>query len=150
MSLAFVSRRGSFEAPWIGWALLRDNVAHHLDGGRSPGAYEAIHRLGEGLGRAPVKVPAAEVHACVTRALAGLAARPSSDLALSERTERLLEMGWPIPPTVVTRVVGITGQLPWVPGEARTLGDVFEGFCSSLLELTRDAAPTDVLEVHDA
>jgi hypothetical protein len=48
MSLAFSGPGGSLEVRWIVYALLRDNVQHHLEGGKPSAAFSAVHETSEG------------------------------------------------------------------------------------------------------
>ncbi|HVY44540.1 MAG TPA: hypothetical protein VHB21_01625, partial [Minicystis sp.] len=97
MSLSFVGPRGSFEERWIVYALFRDNVWHHLEGGARTDAFAEVYKMGEALGGQSVKVSARALRSQVERAV-DLLERPADDLAVSTRTKSAFSVFFASPP----------------------------------------------------
>ena len=58
MSLCFQCPGGAVEERWIIYALMRDNIQHHLEQGSPSGAFEGIHRVEAVLGGRVVQLNA--------------------------------------------------------------------------------------------
>jgi hypothetical protein len=96
VSLTFDGPGGSFERRWIVYAMLRDNVQHHLEGGEPTPAFQHLHQLGDALSSGSVSVPALALRGELER-LAGLLERPLSQLAVSLRTRAVHMLHFPLP-----------------------------------------------------
>jgi hypothetical protein len=152
MSLCFVGPKGSVEQPWITYALLRDNVQHHLEGGRPSPAFEATHAIADALGGGRVVLKARTLHAELQKARAALARRPIADLAIGPRTRGVIDRTWPPPSVEGTALLGSDRQkvIPWISPSATSLDQVFGSLVRSLLEITHESGEGDVIEVWDA
>jgi hypothetical protein len=149
MSLSYVGPKGSFEERWIVFALLRDNVQHHIEGGTRTEAFGAVYSISEALGGGQVKIDARALNEQVTRAKV-LLARPVDDLAISLLTKTAIHLLWPPRGEHETALVKDTmDSVPGVQRDARTLHDVFGDFVEQLLSITDGAAAGEVVEVID-
>lgn len=149
MSLTFQGPGGAFERRWIVYAMVRDNVQHHLEGGVPTQAFSALHALADALSRGEVSVPAAKLHAELTQALE-LLERPIDELAVSVRTRAACSLLFPPPTLRATALVSEEDwTLPFPIAGAETLGDVFGSLVEELLRVTAGATPNDVLRVID-
>jgi hypothetical protein len=149
MSLAFFGPRGSFEVRWIVYALLRDNVQHHLESGVPSEKFAEIHQIGEALLKDRVRLNASRLRGQVEQAKAALLSLPASDIALSGRTRAVLTAAWP-PKSEATSLVGkAVMTIPMLHDGIRTMGDAFGNLVANLLEITQDVGPDDSVEVVD-
>lgn len=149
MSLLFVSRKGSTEVRWITYALLRDAVQHHLEGGRPGPGFEVLHSVTRALGGSSVRLSATGLLGEL-RQVQALLDRPIAELALSSTTQAAISLQWPLPPEPSTRLVqDPAAEIPLLSGDPRTLRDVFGDFVDSLVQLLDGAAPDEILEVSD-
>jgi hypothetical protein len=147
MSLVFSGPGGSTERRWIVYALLRDNVQHHLEGGEPGSSFPAIHAVSSALGGGKAQVSASELKDELERARA-LDDRPIDDLALSPRTVAVISHRWPPPKDGSTRLASEWGiRVPAAQG-AKTLGEVFGNLIEDLLRVTGDGDGAEV-EVID-
>jgi hypothetical protein len=96
VSLCFQGPDGEVEERWIIYALLRDNIQHHLEHGAPSKQFEAIHRAGGALGGGRVTLNALQLRVELGRAQGELIARPISELAVSARTRAVIERTWPV------------------------------------------------------
>jgi hypothetical protein len=152
MSLCFEGPKGSVEHPWIAYALLRDNVQHHLEGGRPGPAFSATHAIADALGGSRVLLKARTLHEELETARVALAGRPISELAIGPRTRSVVDRTWPPGGSGETTLLGEDRSkvVPWLPPAATTLDQVFGPFVRSLLEITADCGEDDAVEVWDA
>ncbi len=149
MSLTFVGPRGSFERRWILYAMLRDNVQYHLEGG-TPGEFIAIHALGEALVHGKVTVSAVALRAELERART-LVSKPLSELAVSIRTRAVCTLKFPLPDVRGATLVSVSGwSVPFELQGASTLGDVFGSLVDELLNVTEGAEKEDEVTVVDS
>jgi hypothetical protein len=149
MSLIFQGPGGSFERRWIVYAMLRDNVQHHLEGGAPSGEFSALHTLGEALSNGEVTVPAPKLRSELLRARV-LLDRPADDLAVSVRTRAACNLSFPLPAVSAT---ALAAQEDWTvpfPMEgAETLGDLLGSFLEELLRVATGASDSDVVRAID-
>lgn len=131
------------------YALLRDAVQHHLEGGKPSGSFANVHRIAEALGGHSVSLSATALHDELSRAH-GLLVRPVADLAISTRTQAVVSHAWPPPSEPGTQLVtGIGQPLAMLSGREKTLDDVFGPLVDDLLQLTSGASGTATIVVHD-
>lgn len=150
MSLSFTGPKGWLEQRWIFYALLRDNVQHHLESGSPSSDFECLHSISTVLGGATVTFPARRFNAELTRAREALIKRPIGDLAISVRTQSVLGLGQPVPSRRGTKLVTAWGgTIPTIGSTAKTLDDVFGHLIDGLLEITADAAEDELVTVND-
>ncbi|HRI51079.1 MAG TPA: hypothetical protein PLW65_12935 [Pseudomonadota bacterium] len=149
MSLSFIGPSGSYEVPWIRYALLRDNVLRHLDKDSYSPAFGALYRIGHALGGTEVRLSAVQLQEEAGRAHAGLAELPISELAISARTKAIIELETMLPAGPPTYIVGPTALAAWVASDAVTLADAFKAITQALLAITANAQHGDIVEVYD-
>lgn len=148
MSLTFVGPGGSSERRWIVYALLRDNVLHHLEGGVISGRFPGIHGVSLALGGNPVRILASELRRELEMAQP-LRRKPIAELALSARTVAVIAHAWPLPEHATTRLASDWQMLPQSAVGAETLGDVFGTFLDELLAVASSGEPDAIVEVRD-
>lgn len=149
MSLTFQGPHGAFERRWIVYALLEDNIQHHLEGEPKTDAFPALHALGEALSRAKVTVSATQLRAELAR-LPALLQLPAEALAVSVRTRAVCALAFPMPATQNTELASVCGwSVPFPVEGAETLGDIFGSLVEELLQVTAGATAEDVLTVID-
>lgn len=151
MSMTFIGPSGSCEFPWIQYALLRDTLLHHFGATEPAMAFSELERAGAALGSRSTTTSALRLRQEVERAQP-LCRLASDKLAISDRTKDVLFLHYvPASPTRdETHLIGTELHLPWVGGEPRYLGDVFGNLVEALLDITRDAQDTDIVEVIDS
>jgi hypothetical protein len=150
MSLSFIGPGGSAERRWIVYALLRDNVQHHLEDGAKTEAFGAIHSMGEALEKGEVRVGAQKLRAEIERAEA-LLSRPIGDLAVSFRTRAVCAQMFPLPEARGTLLASEGAwQLPLTLQHAKTLGDVFGSLVLELKSITEGADAQTEITVIDS
>lgn len=149
MSLCFSSPRGEVEQRWIVYALLRDNVQHHLERGTQTPEFQELHRVAEALGGRRVTLNALRLRRELEKAQASLSGRPIEQLAVSAHTRAAINGVWP-PDLEATTVVGPDARtIGWLRPEMRNLDQAFGPLIRRLLELTEDARDEDSIEVTD-
>jgi len=149
MSLSFIGPQGSFERRWIVYALMRDNVQHHLEGGVPTPHFAAVHGLGEALSSGEVRVGARALRDELSR-VEPLLVRPIADLAVSVRTRAVCALDLPLVDKQATQLVSTTEWRPPLSlAGAKTLGDVFGSLVSELRGVCDGAAEQDQLTVVD-
>ena len=149
MSLSFIGPSGSYEVPWIRYALLRDNVLRHLDKDHYSQAFAALFRIGHALGGTEVRLSAKQLQEEAGRAHAGLAELPISELAISARTQAIIELETMLPAGPPTYIIGPTAVAAWVAGGGGALGGGLKGVSPGLPAITANAQAGDVVEVYD-
>jgi hypothetical protein len=152
MSLTFIGPAGTAEHRWIVYALLRDNVQHYLE--KSPGSkgdFTAIHAIAQALGGPPVMVNARQLRTQLEKG-AALLGRPLADLAASQETRAVLTPSRSTADATAARQTAVEPSLviPGLPPHVRTLDGVFGSLVRSLLDITRGASETDVVQVEDS
>lgn len=150
MSLTYAGPQGSFERRWIVYAMLRDNVQHHLEQGEPTPAFQHLHALGGALSGGTVSVPALELRAELAR-VEPVLALPIEDLAISIRTQAVLTLMFPPPERRGTMLVTEADwELPFPLAGAVTFDDAFGSLVSELLRITEGATATDRVTVIDS
>lgn len=141
MSLSFIGARGAFERRWIVYALFRDNVQHHLEGGAPSSDFDAIHAIAGALGAGAggVEIPASKLRAELAVASKRLRDIPIADLAISLRTRAVTTHCFPLPEMRATELVLAVGwSVPFSTDGATTLGDLFNPFVDELFGVLDD------------
>lgn len=150
MSLSFNGPKGSIEQRWIYYALLRDNVQHHIEGGQPSQDFECLHRISDALAQHRVTVPARKLHAELLRAKAVLCPLPATQLAISARTRAVLSLRWPPPEARATMLVSEWGgSVPLLGTAGTTLDEVFGHLLDQLISVTEAASESDVVTIID-
>lgn len=138
------------ELRWVAYALLRDNVLHHLEAGKPKGAFSALHGAAAALRGDTVKLDAVAL-AGELEAAKVLLEKPASELAVSMRTRAMVSVSWPLPaqPTETALARDCDFEPPSVGPGARTLDDVVGYVVRGLAGVTAGAKAGDVVEVVD-
>lgn len=147
MSLQFVGPGGSFETRWLSFALLADNVRHHLAGGIRSARFRELFAVEGALGGKAVRLRADALRDAA-RAAESLLGLPRRQLAVSRSTLEVLERIRPSPGDE-TILLDEAEALPLDLAGARTLGDVFGPLVRSLLEVTEGATGDSFVDVLD-
>lgn len=150
MSIAFVGRRGATEIRWIVWALLRDNVQHHLEGGRETTAFRLLHSVSTVFRGDVVCLPAAPFNRELRTIKDALKKLPVDQLAMTSRTRSVMTYQWPAAPSTTSEVVGPLAEFGTLVTNAATVGDVFEGTLDDLCAMTQDAGPDERIDIFDS
>lgn len=150
MSLIFLGPAGSFERRWIVYAMLRDNVQHHLEHGKPSTSFGALHAIGGALREGRVAVPAEQLREEMVRAQA-LLSKSVSEFAVSLRTRAVCTMSFPVPELRDTVLAALAGwTVPFPVAGAESLDDLFGSLVRELMRVTEGAKPGDVIEIVDA
>lgn len=152
MSLSYTTSKGSYEQRWIIYAMLRDNVQHHLEGGKPTSSFSEIHAIAQALGGSQVVVSASRLRNELLRAKTDLCPRPLDQLAISLRTRSVLALQWPPPEHRATSLLKESGETVPLLGDLpsnSTLDDVFGSLVEGLLRITADCGPDDTVQVVD-
>lgn len=144
MSFLFVGPKGSFEVRWITFALLRDNVQHHIGDEPTP-----LNEVSAAMGSGRAELSAAALNAVATAARDALIARSMDELAVSERTLSVLSFRVPPSSTGATVLAREVGGVSFIDPRAKVLGDVFGNLLKNLIEITEGAVEGELVEVRD-
>jgi hypothetical protein len=150
MSIAFAGKQGATEIRWIVWALLRDNVQHHLEGGQETNAFRLLHSVSAAFRGDVVSLPAAPFNRELRTIQDALRRLPVDQLAMTSRTRSVISYQWPAAPITTSEVVGPLAEFGTLVTNAATVGDVFEGTLDGLCAMTRDAGPDERIEIFDS
>ena len=149
MSLSFVGPGGSFETPWIRYAILRDNVIHHLDAKCPSLRFVCLYTMAAALGGSRVAVNARQLSEETSVIMKELSPIPSSHLAISARTQAVLRFEPMLPVNSPTELLPSSVSLPWLDTGAETLGVLFKNLLLNLERITEGANELDTVEVFD-
>lgn len=150
MTLLFMGPGGSFEERWMTYALLRDNVLHHVERGARGTRFHALYAVAGALEGNPVSVPARDLAAEIALGLELAGALPRAEFAVSGRTRAALQPGFdPVDPwaTALARDAGI--ELGMIPAHAERLADVCGGFAEAVRRIAGGGADGAVVTVRD-
>ncbi len=152
MSLSYRGPSGAIEYRWIAYALLRDNVLHHLEGGKATGDFPLLHRITEALGGDPIELDALALRREAERVRDQLLRRPIAELAVSSRTRALLSYSVPLPGEAL--VTQLASECDFAPKSlllpnASTFDDAFGYLVRGLLVITEGAREGQVVQVVD-
>jgi hypothetical protein len=130
--------------------LFRDNVQHHLQGGRTGPGYALIHALGDAvIASEAVRLPSRSLWVESELALQQIKSIELGELAVSLRTRALLTGKRTLPSvrgTVLYRHAGWTAP-PIVKG-ARSLGELFGELREGLHQLTEAGTRSGLILVR--
>ena len=130
--------------------MLRDNVQHYLEGGKPAGEFDAIHGVADALLHGEASVGATALNNELSLVLP-LLEKPISELAVSNRTQAVQSLAFPLPEAPATYLVA---QIEWRPAYplqgATKLGDVFGSLVIELQSITAHAGLDDVVKVIDS
>lgn len=149
MSLSFVGPGGSFETPWIRYAILRDNVLHHLDRQSPSLQFVSLYTVAAALGGSRITVNACQLASEVDRIIRELGPVSASQLAISARTQAVLRFEPMLPVSGPTELLPESISLPWLDTSAETIGEIFKSLLANLRRITDGAGELDQVEVFD-
>lgn len=149
MSISFIGPAGSFETPWIRYALLRDNVMHHLDGGAPSLKFISLYSIAGSLGGSHIMLSARKLRAEIDEVVTHLSSIPSSQLMISTRTQAVFRFEPLLPVNPSTEFLPNSVSFPWLDASAETLGEIFRNTLSNLQRITENCSEQDQVEVFD-
>lgn len=147
MSLTMVGQQASYEFRWRRWALLRDVVATHLEGGNTGSRFPCFASIGRALGVSSMAVSASELADELRQIREALARHPVEDLVLGPITARVLyptitlEAARPLTRNELSQVAPI--------GDEKTLDQYFASMLDSMLDVCAHPSQDGTIEVHD-
>ncbi len=149
MRLLLSIRGASRVCDWSGYAVLRDNVQHFIEGGQPSERFAALHSLEAAVDSGRAVVDAAKLRGEVMRAWYGLAQKTAQQAALSLRTRAIMTGASSTPSRRGTVVAGCVGwRLPLrVPAES-PLRQGSGDFVAAVLELTSAVVDGELIEVR--
>ncbi|MCA9677013.1 MAG: hypothetical protein KC464_18445 [Myxococcales bacterium] len=148
MSLALIGKEASYEFRWRRWALLRDVVAHHLEGDVGGSRFPRLAGLGDCMVQGGSRLPAAELGAELAEIRKELAGRGIDQLVMGPGTAQVLYLGAtirglprPLTAAEATRVAPTTG--------VSDLAEYFGSLLDGLEEVCRNPCDDGTLEAID-
>lgn len=149
MKLLLVGRAGAGACDWSGYALLRDNVQHFMEGGEPSERFVALHAIEAAVDSGRCRVEAARLRGEVLRAWYALCRVPFSDAAVSVRTRAILTGSAERPTARGTVRASHTGwRLPGAGGDSAAVAESAKKFVATVLSLTERVVDGDTLEVR--
>ncbi len=149
MRLLLTGPSGSARISWNLYAMLRDNVQHHLEEGAPSARFRALHALEQAIDRGTHQVNAARLRGEVMGAWYGLSKLGVGEAAVSFRTRSIMT-GCPAPPvqrgTAKRRLTGWSLPVP-ASKEEPSLVEHALGFVLAVLRITETAVDGDVVVV---
>jgi hypothetical protein len=147
MDLVIKGRDGTRACGWEGYALLRDNVLHFVDGDQPSGRFPALYGIARAIDGDVFTTDAVHLRLEVLRAWRALQRVPLARAAASSRT-RAIRTGRRASLRAL-RIVAI-GKPRLLPGGApgTPLPWLAADFLGAVLELTESAVAGDTLEVR--
>jgi hypothetical protein len=141
--------RGSRACDWSGYALLRDNVQHFIEGGEPTDRFTALHAIEQAVDDGQCFVDAARLRGEVLRGWYALSRVSLDQAAVSLRTRAILTASTEVPTapgTVLARKIG--WQLPVHPDGSQQVAEAAKSFVTAVLALTERVIDGDRLEVR--
>lgn len=137
----------SYEFRWRRWALLRDAVVAHLEGGTSGSRFPQFAAIGNALGVASVRLPGAALAAELEAIRSGFAAHTLDDLVMGVSTASVL---YPNVQLEAARPLSNAERHHIAPpGESRTLDQYFSAMLESMLQVAEHPDRDGTIEVLD-
>jgi hypothetical protein len=149
VKLLLVGRAGSRACDWSGYALLRDNVQHFIEGGEPTERFAALHGIESAVDGGRCVVDAARLRGEVLRGWYALWRVPLDQAAVSLRTRAILTESTEAPTapgTVRARHVG--WELPVSSDGSVRVAEACKRFVTAVLALTEGVVDGDRLEVR--
>jgi len=141
---------GSGRISWNAYAMLRDNVQHHLEGGVPSARFRALHALERAVDRGTHRVDAARLRGEIMGAWYGLVKLGVDEAAISFRTRSIMT-GCPTPPvrrgTARPRLTGWNLPISASSDEPSLVRHVL-GLVVTVLRITETAVDGDVVVVQ--
>lgn len=150
MKLLLVGRAGSRAVDWSGYALLRDNVQHFIEGGEPTERFAALHGIEKAVDCGSSQVDAARLRGEVLRAWYALWSVSLDRAAVSLRTRAVLT-GCTEGPTArgTVRALQVGWELPVVVGgRAGRVSESAKHFVAAVMLLTENVVDGDRLDVR--
>jgi hypothetical protein len=140
---------GSRACDWSGYALLRDNVQHFIEGGEPTDRFTALHGIERAVDDGQCFVDAARLRGEVLRAWYALSRVPLEQAAVSLRTRAILTASTEAPTargTVLAQKIG--WALPVNLDGSEAVAEAAKSFVTAVLALTERVVDGDRLEVR--
>ena len=149
MKLLLVGSADSRVCDWSGYALLRDNVQHFIEGGEPTRRFMALHEIERAVDDGQCFVDAARLRGEVLRGFYALFRVPLDQAAISLRTRAILTGSTEAP---TARGTVLAQQVRWelpvnLDGSIR-VAEAARGFVTAVLAVTERAVDGDRLEVR--
>jgi len=149
MNLSIESRAGTRACAWSGYALLRDNVQHFIEGGKPSERFAALHGIETAVDSGHCRVDAARLRGEVLRAWYALCRISVDDAAVSIRTRAILTGSSKSPAARGTVNARRTGwRLAGPDDGANTVTASARSFVASVLSLTETAVDGETVEIR--
>jgi hypothetical protein len=149
VKLLLVGSADSRVCDWSGYALLRDNIQHFIEGGDPTGRFRALHEIERAVDDGYCFVDAARLRGEVLRGFYALGRVQLEQAAVSLRTRAILTESTKAPTasgTVIARQV--RWKLPLDLDGSVRIADAVHGFVTAVLAITERAVDGDRLEVR--
>lgn len=147
MSITLIGEGAAYEFRWRRWALLRDAVAVHLEGGTTGALFPRLASIGDALVTTTLRLPARELVDELTAIARALTRYPLDALAMGPATAAVLYMGArvteprPLSPHELADIAPV--------GEARNLAEYFASMLDSMLHVCAHPAADGTIAVVD-
>jgi hypothetical protein len=141
--------RGSRACDWSGYALLRDNVQHFIEGGEPTERFTALHGVERAVDEGQCFVDAARLRGEVLRGWYALSRVPLEQAAVSLRTRAILTQSTEVPTangTVPAQKIG--WELPVDADGSERVAEAAKRFVTAVLAITERVVDGDRLEVR--
>jgi hypothetical protein len=149
MRLVFRNSVDSRECDWESYALLRDNVQHYIERGRTSSEFEHLHSIARAIDTGKCLVDALRLRTEVLRAASALRSVQLDVAAVSPRTRAIMLGEWHavgMGHTVESRMAGWALPVAGLPSDS--VPHAAEHFVTAVLDVTRSAADRELLEVE--
>jgi hypothetical protein len=149
MKLRLAGRQGSQTVDWSGYALVRDNIQHFVEGGEPSARFAALHAIERAVDGGHATVDASRLRGEVLRAWYALARIPLDRAAVSLRTRAILTGSSDRPAesgTFLARQIGWKLPTPEAAGQAVVVEA--KRFILAVLELTERSVDGDTIAVQ--
>lgn len=151
MSLSFVAKNRAFERRWIVYALLRDNVQHHIEHSSPDPRVSVIHAIAGALGKDQLELDAIQLRDALLLVRQEVLTKGIEELAVSVRTRAVSTGAYPPPSSTETALVN---SMEWSPPfqlqGAKTLDDVLGSFVDELLQVIGPPTEGDTVKIIDS
>jgi hypothetical protein len=149
VKLLLIGSADSRVCDWSGYALLRDNVQHFIEGGEPTQRFTALHEIERAVDGGQCFVDAARLRGEVLRGWYALWRVPLDQAAVSLRTRAILTESVDVPTASGTVFAQqVRWELPVNLDGSVRVAEAARGFVTAVLALTERAIDGDRLEVR--
>jgi len=146
VSLALIGTNASYEFRWRRWALLRDTVEAHVEGGKGGSKFPRFASIGDALVE-PLRVPAKELLDEILQIREALKPHPISALMLGSATAAVLYVGSKLEAPRPLTQVELSQIIP--VGGATNLDEYFTAMLDSIIHVCKNPAQDGTVEILD-